>query len=101
MNHLGLSLDQWIHKVKFNDVLRIVASFDPVTLPAIASYYDFINRIIRIDEKPRSKHKKRKPSKKIGKCEAFLCDCPRRFSDPNATWGWDSHKDQCCNRPEY
>ena len=19
------------------------------------------------------------------------CECPRRFSDPNATWGWDSH----------
>jgi len=171
MNHLGLSLDQWIHKVKYNAVLRIAAGFDSDTLPAIASYYDFINRIIRIDEKPRAKHKKRKPSKKIGKgkklppkkpgavgrlvkqilkgrrfdtrpelclqrifaevcvrqslelgllasiltvsgdgtcihtgashfgvktctCEAFICDCPRRFSDPNATWGWDSHKDQ-------
>jgi hypothetical protein len=21
----------------------------------------------------------------------YKCDCPRRFSDPNATWGWDSH----------
>lgn len=171
MNHLGLSLDQWIHKVKFNAVLRIVAGFEPDPLPAIASYYNFINRIIRIDEKPRAKHKNRKPSKKIGKgkklppkktgavgrlvkrilkgqrfntrpelclqnifaevcvrpslelgllsrfltvssdgtcihtgasyfgvktctCETFVCDCPRRFSDPNATWGWDSHKDQ-------
>ena len=171
MNHLGLSLDQWIHKVKYNAVLRIAAGFDSDSLPAIASYYDFINRIIRIDEKPRAKHKKRKPSKKIGKgkklppknpgavgrlvkqilkgrrfntrpelclqkifaevcvrpslelgllsrvltvsgdgtcihtgashfgvktctCKTFVCDCPRRFSDPNATWGWDSHKDQ-------
>jgi len=56
MNHLGLSLDQWIHKVKFNAVLRIAAGFDSDTLPAIASYYDFITRIIRFDEKPRSKY---------------------------------------------
>ena len=33
----------------------------------IASYYDFINRLIKLDEKPRSKHKKRKPRKKHGK----------------------------------
>ncbi|MGL5514271.1 MAG: hypothetical protein ACRDBM_13680, partial [Sporomusa sp.] len=24
----------------------------------------------------------------------YYCDCPRRFSDPNATWGWDSHNEQ-------
>ena len=21
----------------------------------------------------------------------YKCDCPRKFSDPSATWGWDSH----------
>ena len=171
MNHLGLTLDQWCFKIKNNFVLRTAAGFDSTNLPALASYYDFINRIIKLDERPKLKHKKRKPSKKIGKgkklppkrpkivarvvekilqgrrlnlrpeltiqkifadvcvkqsidlglikttlsisgdgtciktgashygvktceCEAFQCDCPRRFSDPNATWGWDSHKDQ-------
>lgn len=28
------------------------------------------------------------------KAGAFNCDCPRRYSDPLATWGWDSHKEQ-------
>jgi len=23
----------------------------------------------------------------------FRCDCPRRFSDPDANWGWDSYRD--------
>ena len=23
----------------------------------------------------------------------FKCDCPRRLSDPDASWGWDSHRD--------
>jgi hypothetical protein len=139
-------------------------------LPGIASYYDFINRIIKLDEKPRVKPKRRKPKKKHGKnkmphkrlgtveglvnqilkgrrlnnrpelilqeifakvcvqpsidlglvqnnlnisgdgtciesgaahfgrkickCVEFLCDCPRRFSDPNASWGWDSHRER-------
>ena len=22
----------------------------------------------------------------------YDCDCPRKFSDPRASWGWDSHK---------
>lgn len=24
----------------------------------------------------------------------FTCDCPRRYSDPTAKWGWDSHKEK-------
>jgi len=174
MNHLGLTLDQWRFKLKYNFVLRIAAGFDSTNLPALASYYDFINRIIKLDERPKLKKKKRKPSKKVGKgkklppkrpgavarlvdrilpgrrfnnrpelmlqkifadvcvkqsidlglinttlsisgdgtciktgashygvktCECnaagnYNCDCARKFSDPNATWGWDSHKDQ-------
>lgn len=27
-------------------------------------------------------------------CKNFKCDCPRSFSDPGATWGWDSSKEQ-------
>lgn len=171
MNHLGLTLDEWCFKVRSNFVLRTAAGFVSNDLPGLASYYDFINRLVALDDKPRLKRKKRKPAKKVGKgkklppkrpgivarlverilkgrrfnnrpelvlqmifadvcvkpsinlglvnrtlsisgdgtciktgashfgvktcgCEAFQCDCPRRFSDPHATWGWDSHKDQ-------
>lgn len=173
MQHLHISPDNWVDKLKNNFVLRTICGFDN-HLPAIASYYDFINRIVRYKEPPRCKKKNRKPSKKLGKgrklqpkrrgiveklvnkiiagrrlnnrpelflqkifakvcvqksidlglvsqtvsisgdgtciptgassygvktCECsksgnYHCDCPRRFSDPNATWGWDSHKEQ-------
>lgn len=174
MNHLHLTFDQWLFKVKNNSVLRTLAGFDLDHLPALASYYDFINRIIKLDERPQFKSKKRKPVTKVAKgeklppkrpkivarlvekilsgrrfnhrpelilqkifaavcvekslelglfkqtltasgdgtciltgassygvktCEChqqgvYQCDCTRRFSDPNATWGWDSHKNQ-------
>ena len=166
MNDLAFSLDKWIVKLSNNPVLQIACGFTG-KLPGIASYYDFISRIIKLDEKSRIKPKKRKPKKKFGKkkmphkrkgvvqmlvdrilhgrrfnlrperllqeifakvcvqssidlglvhnavkisgdgtcivtgaspygrrickCNVFFCDCPRRFSDPNATWGWDSH----------
>ncbi len=174
MNHLRIPLDKWITKLKNNFVLCTIAGFTPDNIPQVASYYDFINRIIKLDERPKLKNKKRKPSKKIGKgkklppkhpnivarlvkkiiqgrrldnrpeiilqkifadvcvkqsinlglvnqtisisgdgtciktgassfgvktCECsksgnYHCDCTRKFADPNATWGWDSHKDQ-------
>jgi hypothetical protein len=169
MNDLGYSLDKWLIKLSLNPVLKIACGFQG-KLPGVASYYDFINRIIKLNEKPRLKKKKRKPKKKYGKgkmphkrkdivgklvdriisgrrfnnrperllqeifanvcvqqsidlglvpnkinisgdgtciesgasiygrktcgCSEFLCDCPRRFSDPNATWGWDSHNER-------
>jgi Transposase DDE domain len=174
MNHLGFKFDKWLSKLKKNFVLRTICGLTLNDLPAVASYYDFMNRIIKLDERPCFKRKKRKPSKKIGKgkklppkrpnivarlvdkilqgrrlnnrpehilqkifadvcvkqslhlglinqtisisgdgtcirtgashfgvrtCECsksgnYHCDCSRRFSDPNATWGWDSHNDQ-------
>ena len=167
---LGYSLEQWIAKLPHNPVLCAACGFRG-KLPGIASYYDFISRLIKLDEKPRCKPQKRKPKKKLGKnkkmppkrpgvvkklvkqifkgrrfncrperllqeifavlavqpsidlglipksvsisgdgtciktgaahfgvktckCKDFFCDCPRRFSDPNATWGWDSHNEQ-------
>jgi hypothetical protein len=169
MSDLGYSLDQWVGKLSRNPVLSLACGFRG-KLPGIASYYDFISRIITLDEKPRYKHKKRKPKKKLGKekmppkrpgivqrlvdkiigdrrlnrrperllqevfakvcvqssihlglipksvsasgdgtcivtgaspygrktcgCNDFFCECPRRFSDPNATWGWDSHNER-------
>ena len=169
MNHLGYPLDVWVVKLSHNPVLQLACGFHG-KLPGVASYYDFISRIIHLDEKPRYKLKKRKPKKKLGKekmppkrqgivnqladrillgrrfdrrperllqeifakvcvqpsidmrlipksvavsgdgtcietgaspfgrktcgCSDFFCDCPRRFSDPNATWGWDSHNER-------
>ena len=170
MNDLKMSLDEWVVKLQKNPVLQVACGFVNCKLPGIASYYDFINRIIKLDEKPRVKPKKRKPRKKYGKkkmpnkregivqrlvnrilkgqrfnnrperllqeifakvavqtsidlglvptkvaisgdgtcimtgasnygrkiceCTDFFCNCPRRFSDPNATWGWDSHNER-------
>jgi len=169
MNSLGYSLDEWLKKLPNNPVLKAVCGFHD-QLPRVASYYDFINRIIKLDEKSRHKPKKRKPKKTFGKdkmppkhsgivqklvdyflkdrcfdnrpelllqeifakvcvqrsidlglvpqsvsisgdgtcvktgashfgrrtceCADFHCDCPRKFSDPNATWGWDSHNER-------
>ncbi len=169
MSDMGYSLDEWVVKLSLNPVLRIACGFQG-KLPAVASYYDFINRLIKLDENPRIKRKKRKPRKKHGKkkmppkhpgtvkkivkeiiggrrlnnrperllqeifaaiavrpsidlglisksisisgdgtcietgaspygvktcgCKEFKCDCHRRFSDPNATWGWDSHNER-------
>jgi len=168
MNDLGFPLDKWVIKLSQNPVLKIACGFLE-DLPGIASYYDFINRIVKLKEKSRHKPKKRKPTKKHGKkkmppkhpgivqklvdrilcgrrfdcrperllqeifakvcvqpsidmgliphtvsisgdgtciktgashfgrktckCNDFFCDCPRKFSDPNATWGWDSHNE--------
>ena len=174
MSELGFNLDNWIPKLKSNFVLRSIIGVDKDSVPSVSSHYDFINRLIKIDEKPRNKLKKRKPTKKIGKnkklpnrhadilarlvdkilcgrsfslrperflqkifadvcvqasidlgiiphtldvagdgtcintnaspygkstCKCrekgiFNCNCPRRFSDPNATWGWDSSQER-------
>jgi hypothetical protein len=198
MNHLQIPLDKWTEKLTNNKVLRAIAGFTPFNLPKTSSYYDFINRIIDLDERPVVKGKKPKPRKKLKKGEKlpepernrrleepfsqsekpepknsgvvakivgkiisdepkfikrinrrkerflqrifaevsvarshelgiipdsldvsgdgtcietgashygaktckcseqgiYKCDCPRKFSDPNATWGWDSHNER-------
>jgi hypothetical protein len=174
MSHLKIPIDGWREKLRNSPVLRIAAGFPVGYLPGVASFYDFMNRICRLDERPRVKHKKRKPRKKYGKGdkmppkhpgivdklvgkilagrrfnhrpERFLqaifarvsvdvsvgmglvgngltlsgdgtcmhtgaspygrkicdcrengvynCDCPRRFSDPNASWGWSGHNEK-------
>jgi hypothetical protein len=177
MNHLGFSLNDWVEKLTFNPVLRVIAGFTLENMPKTSSYYDFINRIVPMDEttalrafkkKPKDKLKKgeklppknpeittklvdmiieneetfrkrlsrrperflqrifarvsvdasiemglvqRVPSvsgdgtciktgaspfgKKICNCKengTYNCTCSRKFSDPSANWGWDSHK---------
>ena len=170
MSELGMKLDEWLKKLENNAVLRAAIGVSKEDIPSSSSHYDFINRIIKMDERPKLRLKKRKPSNKLGKneklpnksdgivkrfvdkilcgrrftmrperhlqeifanvcvgtsrelglipdnldasgdgtcietgashygrkiceCKGFRCDCPRRFSDPNATWGRDSHND--------
>lgn len=173
MQCLDFKLDNWPDKLRNCFVLRTIIGVDLNSVPSVSSHYDFINRLIDIDEKPRVKLKRRKPVKKFGKnqkmpnkhsgiverlvnkilcgrslslrperfiqkifadvCVAssvdlgivpktldiagdgtciktkaspvgrrvcnckdngvFNCSCGRRFSDPNAAWGWDSSKE--------
>lgn len=66
MQHLKIVPDNWVEKLENITVLRTICGFSD-KMPKLASYYDFINRIVKLDEKSRFKKKKRKPSKKIGK----------------------------------
>ena len=63
---LHLSLDVWIKKLRNNKVLQIVCGFMG-KLPGVASYYNFINRLVKLNEKPRTKARKQKPRKKLDK----------------------------------
>lgn len=174
MNALGFSLDEWVfRKLPANPALRTVCGFAD-KLPGVASYYDFVSRIVAEGVRARQRRRKRQPDEKPGKghklppkhpgvvrklvekllagrrfgrrpervlqeifarvavqpsvdlglvpqsvsvsgdgtcvktgashfgrktcdCKSkgvYNCDCPRRFADPNATWGWDSHNAQ-------
>jgi len=179
MKHMEVKLDNWVEKLTNNPVLRTLAGFTEWNMPQTSSYYDFINRIVSLDERPVVREFKRKPKEKFGKnvkqppknpnitnklanfaindekrflrrlsgrpgrilnqifanvavnasiemglvsqdvdisgdgtcietgashygkkiCECkkngiYKCDCPRKFSDPNATWGWDSSNER-------
>jgi hypothetical protein len=171
MQELDFTLDKWLAKLRNNEVLRAAVGVTAETVPSASSHYDLINRIIDMDERPKIRLKKSKPTKKPGKnekmaekkpgivsrlvdkitcgrrfslrperhlqrifadvavatsrelglvpdeidvsgdgtcietgashygvkicgCKDFGCGCPRRFSDPNATWGWDSHNER-------
>jgi hypothetical protein len=179
MKHLGIPLNNWVDKLTHNPVLRTIAGFTLDAMPKTSSYYDFINRVVPMDDKPvikpaypkpKQKLKKgeklppknqgvvkelvdaairdnerflrrlsRRPErflqrifarvavdssielgiiphsvavsgdgtcietgaspygKKVCKCTElgiYRCTCDRMFSDPNATWGWDSHKER-------
>ena len=63
---MGLPPDKWLPKLNANPVLRATCGFGD-KLPGIASFYDFMHRIVKLDDKPRFKRHKRKPRKKVGK----------------------------------
>lgn len=65
MNMLIIPLDRWVLKLTHNPVLQTAIGVTQDTIPCVSSHYDFINRLIKIDE--GSKIKKAKPHKKLGK----------------------------------
>ena len=64
MKHVGVPLNNWVQKLENNPVLRTIAGFTEFNMPKTSSYYDFMNRIVELDERPRTKTFKRKPKTK-------------------------------------
>ena len=173
MTHLTIPMKYWVSTLENNFVLRTVCGLRYSEIPPTGTFYDFISRIINLDERPKEKVRRKpkakdKPKKgeklppknpgvtarlvkaikkgrrlnhrperilqeifavivnqsvrlglvgktlsvsgdgtcmptgassrgkRICKCKdsgAYQCDCKRKFSDPNATWGYDSHND--------
>jgi len=173
MTDLKISIHHWIPTLENNFILRTICGLKRSEIPPVGAFYDFIHRIISIDERPLIAGTRRKPKKKLKKgeklppkhpgitaklvdvakkgrrlnlrpelvlqeifaviveqsvelgliektlsvsgdgtcmptgaspygkriCECknngvYKCDCKRKFSDPNATWGWDSHNER-------
>lgn len=177
MNHLHIySVTKWCRFELPNDpILCAAIGVTPDSIPSVGSHYDFISRLIPLNDSPKLKSVKRKPTKKykkgekmppknpnvveklvnfiinnpdksyanhpqsmlqriftetivipsaakgllgdtskltvsadgtclvsgasssavkVCKCKEngiYDCKCDRRFSDPLASWGWDSH----------
>jgi len=122
MSELGIhSIPDWVTKLKADALLCYMIGVDPKDVPGVGSHYDFIDRLWMenpdIEEKRQdSLHPfRRKPRKKLGKnqkqpprhpgiiqkkvCNCvenknYNCDCPRKFSDPEARHGWDSYHEE-------
>jgi len=172
MINLGIPIRNWVTTLENNFILRTICGLKYSEIPPVGAFYDFINRIVRLDERPRTKNFSNKPRKKLKKGEKlppkhpgivaklvkvikkgrrfnhrpelilqkifaviveqsvklgligetlsisgdgtcmptgaspygkricgckdkgiYKCDCKRKFSDPNAAWGWDSHNE--------
>lgn len=170
------SISKWVRTLNSNPFWAILSGFHPANVPGVGTFYDFEDRVKRINNmlnptsKPQDDLKKnqKKPPKKKGivqrlakrvkreeartlprrpdtslqnifkqsfvipsaqkgllgnpanlsfagdgmvfptgsspygikECNCwethgnFKCDCPRRFSDPDANWSWDSYWEQ-------
>lgn len=69
MCKVGIPLDKWLDKLTNCPILRIIAGFTPETLVKTSSYYDFINRIVPLEEGPVTRTFKKKPKEKLNKGE--------------------------------
>ena len=68
MSSLKMCPDNWVEKLRNNPVLRTICGFRD-KMPKVASYYDFINRIYRLDDRPCLRTPESKPTKKYAKGE--------------------------------
>jgi len=68
MSSLKMCPDNWVEKLRNNTVLRTICGFGD-KMPNVASYYDFINRIYCLDDRPCLRTLKSKPTKKYAKGE--------------------------------
>jgi len=69
MMHTNTPLDRWIETFSYNPVLCVIAGFTLDNLPKTSSYYDFINRIVLLDDHPNVIPPSFKPTKKLKKGE--------------------------------
>ena len=69
MKGVGEILDRWVDKLLANPVLLALAGFTPDNMPKTSSYYDFINRVFPLDDKPVLRSFKSKPRAKLKKGE--------------------------------
>lgn len=76
MTDQHICLDNWVGKLSCNPVLRTICGFNEV-MPSTSSYYDFINRLYNLDDKPVVRTFKRKPTEKYTKGEKM----PPKHSD--------------------
>ena len=67
MRHVDVPLNNWVARLENNPVLRALAGFSAWHMPRTSSYYDFMNRIVNLDERPTIKQFKKKPKGKLGK----------------------------------
>jgi len=67
INDLKIPFDKWVDKLSHNSVLRTIAGFTHANMPKISSYYDFINRVMPLDELPIIKPFISKPKMKLKK----------------------------------
>jgi hypothetical protein len=69
------SITHWVQRLRDEKYYAILSGFDPEDVPGVGTFYDFIDRLTRVDKqfkrKQRNRRKKfkRKPSKKLKKNE--------------------------------
>ena len=71
MTDLKIPIHNWVDTLETDFVLRTICGLKRSELPSTSSFYDFIDRIVCLDERPKLKKFKRKPKlkKKLKKGE--------------------------------
>ena len=77
MTHLRIPMSDWVSTLENNFVLRTICGLKQSEIPPIGSFYDFVSRIVRIDELSKLRVFHRKPKKKLKQGEKL----PQRHPD--------------------